>query len=149
MASKKAQPKRPRGRPKGSVEYELDEYAESICEWLATGKTLRAWCESSQFHPTFRTVYGWMHANPDFFARAQVARQMGCDALADEMSAVASTPPTDQLDLNWKKLRIDTVLRLLSKWDPRRYGDRQQVDHGGGVSINVITGVPKRDQADS
>ena len=28
------------------------------------------------------------------------------------------------------KLRIETRLKLLAKWDPRRYGDRLALDHG-------------------
>jgi hypothetical protein len=39
-------------------------------------------------------------------------------------------------------LQIDTRLRLLGKWDPSRYGDRQAVAHEGGVTLHVITGVP-------
>ena len=70
------------------------------------------------------------------------ARTTGFDAIAEEMLVESMRRPEDQLDLNWKKLRVDTVLRLLSKWDPKRYGDRQQVDHGGGMQITLVTGVP-------
>lgn len=32
--------------------------------------------------------------------------------------------------LGHRKLQVETRLKLLAKWDPRRYGDRLAVDHG-------------------
>jgi len=80
-----------------------------------------------------------------FALRFKEARKRGFDAIADDCRNIANSQPTDQLELNWKKLQIDTALRLLGKWDPGRYGDRVGVDHGGSVTINVVTGVPERD----
>ena len=77
------------------------------------------------------------------------AREDGQDVMSEECKELADIPPEGPQDVAWRKLQIETRLKLLAKWNPKKYGDRQQVDHGGGVSINVITGVPKRDQADS
>jgi hypothetical protein len=41
-----------------------------------------------------------------------------------------------------QRLRVDSRKWLLSKVLPKLYGDRVAVDHGGGVAINVTTGVP-------
>ena len=146
MAKRSTKIKRQPGRPPEDVPAKV---ADEIIAAIAAGQTLRSWCEEKESRPCFATVYKWMAKDEGFRRRMSEARTTGFDAIAEEMLVESMRRPEDQLDLNWKKLRVDTVLRLLSKWDPSRYGDRQQVDHGGGVSINVITGVPKREQADS
>jgi len=37
------------------------------------------------------------------------------------------------------KLRVDTRLKLLSKWDPKRYGDKLDLNHGGQPGNPVET----------
>ena len=32
--------------------------------------------------------------------------------------------------LGHRKLRIDTRLKLLAKWNPKKWGDRMALDHG-------------------
>jgi hypothetical protein len=58
---------------------------------------------------------------------------------------LAAERPEDQLELNWKKVQIDLNLRLMSKWDPAGYGDKQQVEHNGGIQIVLKTNVPEPD----
>ena len=65
--------------------------------------------------------------------------------IADECLTIADTAPSDSVAVQWQRLRIDTRLKLLAKWNPRRYGDRVGLDHTGGVAIRVITGVPGLD----
>ncbi|HXD37446.1 MAG TPA: hypothetical protein VN624_12375, partial [Rhodanobacter sp.] len=46
--------------------------------------------------------------------------------------------------LGHRKLRIDTRLKLLAKWDPKRYGDKQQLEHSGTLSLeNLVAGAGK------
>ena len=33
-------------------------------------------------------------------------------------------------------------MKRLACWSPNKYGNRVALDHAGGVSINVVTGVP-------
>lgn len=37
--------------------------------------------------------------------------------------------------LGHRKLQIETRLKLLAKWDPKRYGDRQTIEHGGELRV--------------
>lgn len=131
--------RRPVGRPKESVP---EAVAAQILDCIANGESLRGWCRSGKDRPTYTTVYEWLRKDEQFSARFKEARRAGFDAIADECQIIATEPPTDQLELGWKKLQIDTRLRLLGKWDPSRYGDRQAVAHEGGVTLHVITGVP-------
>jgi hypothetical protein len=40
--------------------------------------------------------------------------------------------------LGHRKLQIETRLKLLAKWDPKRYGDRQTIEHQGRVSLESL-----------
>jgi hypothetical protein len=70
------------------------------------------------------------------------AREDGHDALAEQCQVLSDTPPRDAVEVQWRKLQIETRLKLLAKWNPRKYGDRVGVDHAGGVSIVLKTNVP-------
>ena len=48
-------------------------------------------------------------------------------------------------DVQRDKLIIESDLKLLSKWDQRRYGDKvqQQITDAEGGPLVVLTGVPR------
>ena len=83
-----------------------------------------------------------MDKDKDFDARIARARDDGYDVIADECMRLADIEPIDQTHVGWRRLQIETRLKLLAKWNPRKYGDRVGVDHAGGVTLNVTTGVP-------
>jgi len=92
--------------------------------------------------PERTTVYLWMKKYPDFAQRVARAREAGYDAIAEEALRIADTPvvgeeTTDDGEkvtvkkadaIQHRKLQVWTRLELLKKWDPKRYGDRSQVD---------------------
>lgn len=44
--------------------------------------------------------------------------------------------------LGHRKLQIETRLKLLAKWDPKRYGNLQTVEHRGKVSLeSLVAGI--------
>ena len=83
-----------------------------------------------------------MDKDEDFVRRIARAREEGYDELADKALRIAFDPCNDQVEVTQRRLQVDTILKLLAKWNPRKYGDRVGVDHAGGVTLNVITGVP-------
>ncbi len=87
-------------------------------------------------------IYDWIVWDENFALRIAQAREDGYDVHADECMRLADTKPADQVEVGWRRLQIDTRLKLLAKWNPRKYGDRVGVDHAGGVSLTVNTGVP-------
>ena len=133
--------KRKPGRPKGTVQFRMEDYADEIIEWISAGKMLREYCRQPA-KPSWDTVYNWAKANEEFNQRFARAREDGQDVMSEECAALADTPPEGPQDVAWRKLQIETRLKLLAKWNPRKYGDRQQVDHGGGMQITLLTGVP-------
>ena len=117
------------------------EIADEICERLAEGEPLRQICRDERM-PAWRTVYAWKAADADFDARIALAREAGFDAIAHECLDIADETTFDTLvgengdraNTEWisrSKLRVETRLKLLAKWDPKRYGDKVDINHGG------------------
>jgi hypothetical protein len=135
------------------------EMAEQIIEWISAGKPLRVFCREVEGAPKWRTVYDWLQANPDFKEAFGEARKLGFDAIAEEALEIADTPvegvrtetggkdgPKEVREdmLGHRKLQIETRLKLLAKWDPKRYGDMVKLGGPDGgplqsesVSINT------------
>ena len=128
------------------------EIAEEICDRLAgngpKGKVepLAVICRDEHM-PAVRTVSGWKATQPGFLADFARARDEGWDALAAECLEIADEAGADVIVLkradgseytqvnlegvSRSKLRIETRLKLLAKWDPKRYGDKIALTGGG------------------
>jgi hypothetical protein len=110
-----------------------------ILAGLREGETLTAIC-LRQGMPTRLAVYNWIEADPDFAGRVAQARQMGFDHIAESTLAIIDERPeravtkdgtrVDSGFVAWQKNRADHRLKLLAKWDPKRYGDKQDVSVG-------------------
>lgn len=140
---------RPRGRPPEPVPA---HFADEIIAWIEEGKPLAEWARLPG-KVSRRTVYEWIDKDENFASRFARARDKGFDVIAEDTAALAESMPLTYTDaagntrvdpgaVQWHRLRVDTRLKLLAKWSPGKYGDKQAIEHSGGVSINVVTGVP-------
>lgn len=126
-----------------STTFSEDEKArikKEICERISDGEPLRVICREPGM-PNWRTVYLWRENDTEFDALIARAREMGFDAIAEDALLIANTPcegVKTELSaqgkkeiredmLGHRKLQIETRLKLLAKWSPKKYGDR--VDH--------------------
>lgn len=129
------------------------EIGEDICEWIANGKPLAEYCR--EFDVSVNTVHQWRRDNGAFDTAYAQARARGFDAIAENCLLIADTPAEGvetitKADgsievragdmLGHRKLQVETRLKLLSKWDPRRYGDRVSHEHTGANGGAIITG---------
>lgn len=146
------------GAPKGSGSKYTEEIADRICSLVANGVNLRVVCRMEGM-PAWRTVYDWVVARPDFAARLAHARDLGYDALAEEALDIANTPVmgfkkvyssggdkdedsmtvTEDDMLGHRKLQIETRLKLLACWNPKKYGNKVAVggDEGNPIKIEA------------
>jgi hypothetical protein len=153
-----AEPPKPRGRPSTFTQ----EIAEEICRRLSDGEPLEKICRDDHM-PASRTVSDWKRANEAFSADFACAREAGFDKIAAECLDIADETASDTIqgengdraNTEWisrSKLRIETRLKLLAKWDPKRYGDKvtnELTGAGGGpVQIaeirRVVIDVPQK-----
>ncbi len=117
------------------------ELEEEILHRLSKGEPLDKICMPDDM-PTPRTVIKWGETDDDFLSRYREARNDGFDALAYSALELARKP-YDKLEdgridpsvVSARKLEIWTILELLKKWDPKRYGERVALDHGAQGSL--------------
>jgi len=129
-------PSKKMGRP---PEYN-EELAEEICERLSIGQTLSSICNLEGM-PNYSTVWRWESSNENFRNKSAHARKIGTHALADDCIRIADDP---MLDAAEKRVRIDTRLRLLGKWNARQYGDKIEIENTNAKPLNVTFTIGDR-----
>lgn len=100
-----------------------------IIDGLCDGTPLRELCRQEGM-PSWRSVYDWISADADFASRIAHARDLGFDAIAEDIFDIADSTKAISDHVQLSKLRIETRLKLLAKWNPKKYGDKQTVDVG-------------------
>lgn len=128
--------------------------AEAICERIANGEPLRQICRDPEM-PGKSTFYEWLDADPELAGRFARARARGHDEIAEETLEIADDGRNDYVErisadgsaqkvfdpehVQRSKLRIETRLKLLAKWDPKRYGEKVDLAVTGELKVESIT----------
>lgn len=135
-------PKKKNGAPKGSGSKYTIELADKIVAQVSDGIPLRQVAREANI--SWVTIYSWMETHKGFFERIARARDLGQEAILEDALRIADTPlvgvvntykdgalvETKEEDmLGHRKLQIETRLKLLAKWNPKKYGDR--ITHAG------------------
>ena len=130
----------PHGRPSSYTQ----EVADTICEMIADGKSLRSICRADDM-PDKATVMRWL-AHPDrqsFRDQYAQAREIQADSLFDDCLSIA-----DQYDeqeataeggtdhIQRARLRIDTRKWMAGKLRPKKYGEKLAI--GGSDDMDPI-----------
>jgi hypothetical protein len=71
-----------------------------------------------------------MDADASFASRVACARDLGFEALAEDILDIADDTLAVSEHVQLSKLRIETRLKLLACWNPKKYGTKQTVDVG-------------------
>lgn len=98
-------------------------------------------CNDSHM-PDYGTLWRWTRENSDFQDESARARETGTHALADQCIAIADDPELDPAD---KRIRIDTRIRLIGKWNQKKYGDKIEVESNQSNNIKLSFTIPHRD----
>lgn len=127
------------GRPSDFTQ----ELAGTICERIANGESLRSICEEAEM-PNKATVFRWLAANTVFSDQYARARETQADSLFDEILSIADDGHNDFMlkkfgdDERWiengealqrSKLRVDARKWMAGKLRPKKYGEKQEIDH--------------------
>ncbi len=140
--------KRRHGRPSLWTQKVADE----ICTRLAQGEPLAQICREDRM-PSLTTVWNWQKAKAEFSECIARAREAGWDRIASDALEISNTPllgvirkvedtaegtkitETHEDMLGHRRLQIETRLKLLAKWDPKRYGDKIEIEHAGQLGL--------------
>lgn len=131
-----------------------DAVIEKIINYLSQGVPLTQICEPEDM-PATRTVYDWMEQDQQLSASIARAREIGFDAIAEEALRIADTPVegkrikrsedgTEEVIedmLGHRKLQVETRLKLLAKWDPKRYGELVKVGNADGSNLDLVARI--------
>lgn len=104
---------------------------EEIVERLSKGEPLARICDDAHM-PDFSTVWRWENDDDDFRNLSARGRANGTHYIADDCLRIADNEELDPAD---KRVRIDTRLRLIGKWNAKAYGEKQQIEHTGHISL--------------
>ena len=124
------------------IRFNPADYLPEIHAWIESGNTLRSYCRQ-EGKPSDGTVYDWLE---DDAKREKVessrfahARDIGEEVILQECMEIADTPQVGEIVtekgdgtvevkrtdmIEHRKLRIETRLKLLAKWNPKKYGDK-------------------------
>lgn len=143
----------PAGRP---TDY-TQELAAEICDRIANGESLRGICRDED-KPNRSTILRWLASHEDFAAKCARARLLQADALEEEMQEVADDGTNDWMErrseaekgggimTGWvlngehvqrSKLRVSTLQWRAAKLNPKKYGEKIDHEHSGGLTLSV------------
>lgn len=159
--TKKTAPKvkKPLGRPSSFTQ----AVADAICLRLSKGEPLAQICRDDNM-PSVSTVTDWKAKHDHFSVAIARSREEGFDAIAVDTLNIIDTVPErcataegDKVDsghVAWLKNRAEQRLKLLAKWDPKRYGDKMDVNHGGQENNPIevrtkVVMVPTKQKAEN
>lgn len=119
--------------PKSYSPEERKNAIEKVITGLSAGTPLTVICREPGM-PNDDTIRDWAAADPELSRDIARARETGFDAIAVEALEIIDAEPEmamtdtgsrrDSGFVAWQKLRFEGRLKLLSKWDPKRYGDK-------------------------
>ena len=118
------------------------ELIERICEQVSNGKSLRAVCRAKDT-PSMSTVMVWLGENDEFSEQYRKATEQREDFHFEEMMEIADKVLPESAEVAKAKLQIDTRKWVLSRMNPKKYGDKQQMEHSGDVAVNMISELMK------
>lgn len=143
------------------------EIIDELCERLSNGEPMQQICRDEHM-PAVRTINDWIagknNLTPEetleLSAKVARARNEGYDAIAHDCLNIAddngldmriidkgerSITVVDHDVIQRSKLRVETRLKLLACWDPKRYGNKVDVTTQGdkleGNAIHITREV--------
>lgn len=146
---KKATTKKPAEKQKAKIGRPTDytpELADRICAEMVCGSSLRSICKADDM-PSCVTVFAWLRKYPDFLKRYEAAAAERANYHAEEMLDIADDGTNDWMEVHDKdgncvgykvngehvqrsRLRVDTRKWLMSKLQPKKYGEKVDLNHG-------------------
>jgi hypothetical protein len=114
------------------------DHVESVLDHVACGFPLSRWCNSPD-RPSRQAIYDLVKRDEEFALRVARARDAGHLAIEDQIQDLADEIKDEHnpVEVQRKKLQIETRLKLLKIWDPSRYGDKVAIEPARPKSLGT------------
>lgn len=111
------------------------ESVAAILAQMAEGTSLRKCCEAEGV--PISTFLGWVDADPALAEHYAGARARMLDAQAEALEEIGEKAAAAQTAVEVAGLRLlsDNRKWLLSKLAPKKYGDKMETTHKGGIAV--------------
>jgi hypothetical protein len=118
------------------------EIGQRICAKMVGGKSLRSICDMEGM-PCKQTVMTWLQKHPEFLEIYRIAQQERAEGYFEEIADIADDGSNDWMSNNdpdnpgykfngehfgRSRLRVDTRKWICAKMNPKKYGDKIDVD---------------------
>jgi len=137
------------------------DLADTICERLACGESMRSISRDPKM-PASATMFRWIRDNRGGFREQyEIAKEESADALIEDMLDIADNEAEQtvvgddgftevkavtQVGVSHARLRVDVRKWAASKLKPKKYGDKIQAEHSGGVGITFNLDYGEKDE---
>ena len=108
------------GRPTDYTE----ELNDLICEGISNRLSLVKICAPDDM-PGVRTIYTWLRTHEGFRHNYEAAKEDQAHALVEKALEIADD---EGIDPQHKRIMVDTRKWIASKYNTKKYGDKQQVE---------------------
>lgn len=108
--------------------------ANKICEIIQNGGTLSKIAQLPDM-PEKPTIYNWLKKYDEFFTLYQRAREIRADGRVEGIANVIDDMRKGIIDHNMARIELNAIQWQASKENPRDYGDKQQIDHSGTITL--------------
>jgi hypothetical protein len=129
---------------------EIDNIFNHVCSQIEKGRALRNVLKDENM-PSTSTFYQWLDNNEDKAKQYARATEVRADIIFDDILSIADENTNDTFVndngievvnndvIQRSRLRIDARKWVLSKLNPKKYGDKIQQEHSGEVTTTVIS----------
>lgn len=129
---------------------DIDKIFDYVCLEIEKGRALRNVLKDENM-PSTSTFYQWLENNIDKAKQYARATEVRADIIFDDILSIADENTNDTFVndngievvnndvIQRSRLRIDARKWVLSKLNPKKYGDKIQTEHSGEITTNVIS----------
>lgn len=142
--------------PGGRPEIYTQELADTVCERVSNGESMRAISRDDSM-PCTSTMFKWIREDIEFLQQYEIAKDQGCLAMSEDIISISDDGTNDYMEMlsqngediegykqngeaiQRSRLRVDARKWILSKQMPKKYGDSSTVNLKGNIGLTDLS----------
>ena len=138
------------------AEEQIEESFSYIISEIEKGRSLRS-VLTDKNTPSAKTFFKWVDSSNEKLQHYTRAQELRADNIFDEMLQIADTPVdgvvkketekgleiTTSDMLQHRRLQVDTRKWILSRMNPKKYGDKLETDNTHSGEITIVRKIKK------